>query len=184
MSAELLHLLVTANSAGDLDYFPRLYRALRDLRGRLGGAVWLIDTGGAWSADEWLCVATENRAAYLILDAMGYTLAFADGLTVANFEKLSGQVLMQLQPADQIAQMTHAEKVLYLGLGGETELLNLPQPPKGRIQQLDIDPLSGALIGQTAHDMPLETLPDATIAATLEFISSEARYYQKQQQKP
>lgn len=183
MSSELLHLLVTANSAGDLDYFPRLYRVLRDLRARLGGVIWLIDTGGAWSSDVWLCAATENRAAYLILDAMGYTLAFADGLTLANFDKLSGQVLMRLQPADQIASMTYAEMLLYLGLGGDTELLNLPQPPKGTIQQLDIDPLSGEVVGQKSHDVPADTLPDATIAATLEFISSEARYYQKQQQK-
>jgi len=175
-----LHLLVTANSGGDLDYLPRLHTALQTHKKKLVGAVLLIDSGGAWSAAVEICRLTENRAPYLVMDAMGYDLIFADGLSPADLTRVQAQVAVRL--TTDIRAIIKGEGYHLLlerhpnpapVLNGEN--LRLPSPPKNAILHLSLtaERLEGFSL------LPVEGQPDPTIAGTIEFVVSEARYYHK-----
>ena len=85
-----VQILFTANLQADFDFMPYLATIIRQERGQY--PTLLLDVGGAASSDNWLCQATENRAPYIVLDAMGYTLARADALDVGGILGLRGTV--------------------------------------------------------------------------------------------
>lgn len=177
-------MLVTAYSQCDLAYLPRLYRYLQTLKQGLQGTVWRLDSGVAWSDEVWLSAVTEHRAAYILLDAMGYSAAFADGLSAEQHAKLAPQLQLQLWtpsanrlpwPDDQgEVTLQVAESFACV-----EETLHLPQPAKGTIQHYQLHPDPWRLVAQRAYSLPASTLPDPTISAAIEFVQDEARYYHK-----
>lgn len=185
----MLQVLVTAHGGGEFRYFPRLQTALAQLRAQLEGQIILIDAGWAWSAESWVCQVTENRAPYLILDAMAYTAAFADGLNVENFGILRHQVAVKLTDDFQGFHLTiQAEQLLIQRhLGAEAVLtgnmLKLPIPPQFTIYQVSLALQPWAIQAQIAHTFPPTTLPNSTLAGMVEFVVGEARYYQQQSKK-
>jgi hypothetical protein len=184
----LAEILVTANSQGDTAYFPRLYTAIRELKGLLGGKAWLVDSGGAWSEDNRLCQITENRAPYLILDAMGYDLVFADGLSPANLERLQSQMLSKIVPEDYPARLFIQDREFLVmpdrnlsAASIQGNYLKLPLPPQKTIYRLRLDVTNAVILETMLYPVQDDRLPDATITGAVEFVESEARYYQKKQ---
>lgn len=183
-----LTLLVTANHQGDLDYLPRLYTRLLKLRSDLEGEVFLIDAGHAWSENSGICNATENRAPYIVLDAMGYHFAFADGLSEERRVKLSDTVQVELVPDQSEALLNlhdHSLKILADQTLTEPEIrdtilrLDLPSYGMIRLVELAIEQEGTDLLQSDLVPVSGRILPDPTITATVEFVESEARYYQK-----
>ena len=179
-----LDVLVTAHIQGKLHMLPRLYTAIRGIKDSVPGKVLLIDAGRAWSSDSWICQATENRAPYIALDAMGYDAAFVDGLSPQEFNKVSAQVQMQLiVPGVQFNFTMDAVGLSFLPdeTGAEASIqsarVRLPMPSGGTILHLEI--ANQAIAQQQTISIADTTPPDPTIAGAVEFIMSEARYYQK-----
>lgn len=168
-----MRLLVTANLAGDLRFLPRCYSAIKTLKPTV-----LVDTGRACAEDQWVCAATENRAPYVVMDAMGYHLAFADDLSSESHAKLQATIQTQVVPADRIATLSDGLRVQVTDdetpTFSESGILHLPRPPKTHLLVID---LNAVTIIQTSVTI-VTAAPEATIAATVEFVESEARYYQ------
>lgn len=182
----MIYLFVTGHCEGDLGYLPRLHTALQQRITQLGSKAYRIDAGRAWSAASWICQATENRAPYIILDAMGFDIAFADGLRADGFEKLEDQLMMRLADPNQLAQLETPIAELLLRVDESSVqaqisdgVLSLPIPAFGQILQLGF--VGATIQQQDILTVEPSTLPDATIAGTIEFVMSEARYYQKNQ---
>jgi hypothetical protein len=184
-----IDVLVTANIQGNLDSLPRLYTALRRIKDSAPGTVLLMDVGRAWSANSWICQMTENRAPYIALDAMGYDAAFVDGLSPTEFDKVNAQVQTQLVVSGvQFNFVLDAVGLSFVPDESASEAtmqsarVRLPMPSQGTIHHLRLD-----VIGQTIaqqHTIPIDAtiLPDPTIAGAVDFIVSEARYYQKKRE--
>jgi hypothetical protein len=177
MSATPFRFIITANSGGDMAYFPRLHTALRNLRSEI--PTLLIDTGRAWNDQIWLCQATENRAPYLVLDAIGYQAAFADGLDSSAREKLQPQLQTQLIEGEtgQVAEFQIRRDANVQTPAFSVDVLVLPLPPHGTI--LSFLATESGLQEITFREVNSTVLPDSTIAGIVEFIEGEAAYYQK-----
>ena len=178
----MFQLLITAHHHGDFAYLPRLFTHIRQLKRSIEGKVFLIDTGVAWSADSWVCEATENRAPYIVMDAMGYNFAFADGLNAENFGRLRMQVQVQLIPVGAMLQLTFEDQLLQIAVNPALSepalvgnLLNLDRPAQGTIRHMIVS--QNTLQKNDLHEVNRKGLPDPTIAATVEFVEGEARYY-------
>ncbi len=200
-------LLYTSNIRGDLDLLPRLYTFLRELErdAPAEGRVLRVDTGNACAADRWPCDVTGGRAAYLALDAMGFTAANIQGvLDAENREKLRDQVAIglvddahnhadgglvySLEPALLTADV--ALNVLLAPAmearldGSRLRLAPIAKTQVGVFTFYEAHPGNGtalALDSFTVHEMPAGTNPDPTIAGVIDFIRDEARYYGKRQ---
>ena len=195
-----LNFLYTSHLRGDLEWMPRLYTYLAGLQREYAGRTLKLDAGFACDHSAWHCAQTGGRSALLVLDAMGYAAANAhDFLTNEGREKLSanlmkmaalgaGDVWMQ----DGIAITTSDEPLpgdydlhiaLYCGektyLDGRTLHLAAVQPREVGVVQLGPSANNGRLriVEQKVMTMAAYTLPDPTIAATVDFVLSEARYY-------
>lgn len=172
-------LLITAHLEGRINDLPRVYTALQRLRRAVAEKCLLIDTGLAWSEDAWACQATENRAPYIVLDAMGYHMAFADGLNEESRAKLAAQVQVNLVAGDtaEIEGIQLARDAQIQAPYLESGRLMLPLPPRYTI--LAVHYADGEILAVESHNIGADALPDATIAGTVEFVESEARYYAK-----
>jgi|GEM_PF-4796365 len=180
-------LFITAHSACDTDYLPRLYRIIQEAKSGLETPYFMIDTGQAWSADGWLSLATEHRAGYFIMDAMGYNAAFADGLGDDGWQRAQPHMQLKLIPPDATAILTYQQQyrfrvrrdVTLMEVIIDDGVLVLPMPPKGTLALVQIT-LDSMTIQQKSVMMVTElTLPHPTIVGAIEFVESEARYYQK-----
>lgn len=180
-----MHLLITANIGGDLAYMPRLFTVMKHLKQSLATKVFLIDAGRACSEESWVCVATENRAPFIVMDGMAYNIAFADGLTPQRRDFLQEQMFTRL--IFETGEVTYEDITLTIQRKFdltepvlENHLLKLPLPPKGIIQHLEIN--QNSIHQNELIEVPLTILPDPTITATVEFVMGEARYYLKKQE--
>lgn len=198
--AQLLTVLYTANIRGDLDLLPRLYTFLHQLRRQHAGPVLLLDAGGACADSAWHCAQTGGRSVLLVLDAMGYDAAnVCDFLTEEGRERLSAN-LMKLAVLcagdswfrDGVAVTTGAAPSapyeLHIWLAGsesvwmEQRTLHLSSLTAGQVGLIQVGGTgqNGGLtiVYQEILAVPSATLPDPTISATVDFVRSEARYYQ------
>jgi hypothetical protein len=92
-------LLYTANLRGDLAYLPRLATVIQRERRTAEGPTLLLDLGDTCSPDSWVCRATQGRAPFLVLDAMGYDAALIGGpeqapIPPASLRRLMDQLVM------------------------------------------------------------------------------------------
>ncbi len=194
-------ILYTANLRGDIEQLPRLYTFLRQLKASSSEPTLLLDVGQACATAAWHCEATGGRSMLLVFDAMGYHAAnTTDYLTTEGRAKLAENILnVAALGADDVweqddvlvttdnhpgpAQRLH----IVLKTATETQLkgnsLLLAAVTGEQVGSVRIGPVTGngrlAVLESTVHTLPATILPDPTIAATVEFVLSEARYYQQ-----
>lgn len=197
-----LTLLYTSHLGGDIRLLPRLYTFIQRLRPRRRQGVLLFDLGHACADEVWHCRLTQGRSMLIALDGMGFHAANAAGTLHADGRQVEAQMTMGLVdecrdwfyhippvsdrsitatvgPTDSAARLqiclSAADEtriqgnVLYLGDvgGGQVGLVGLDLHSAPRITASGV------------HDMPSGTLPNPSLAATVEFVESEARYLQK-----
>lgn len=196
-----LTILYTANLAGDIHLLPRLYTFLARLKQEAEGQVLLVDAGNACTNAVWHCDVTGGRSMLLVLDAMGYDAANASNyLSAAGQAKLAENYLNIAALAagetwsrqgvvvttDDAATEPH-ELHIVLAPGDKTSLtgrtLRLAAVNAGQAGVVQIGSANGngrlAILNYRVDDVPPTALPDPTIAATVDFVLSEARYYRK-----
>lgn len=177
-------LVYTCNIGGNLQLLPRLHTFIRQLR---TGAI-LVDLGGACAPDIWHCDVTEGRSTLMVLDAMGYDLAYAP-LTSESRSKLQDQIMMGL--VDETHPIT-LKSILFttesrhegdevIVLPAETtaykdNTLHLAAIQAGEVGVIHVH---GDKLKQMIHRIPDGITPDPSISGTVEFVLSEARYFQR-----
>ncbi len=195
-----LTILYTHRLRGALELLPRLYTYLRRLRAEhaAGGDALLIDLGESCAPEIFPCALTGGRSTLVALDAMGFDAALVAGwLSQEDRLRLeSGHLRMTLidethalrcrsctialvRPADRglwidptPAQVTHMD-------GGVLRLAALAQGEIGLVR-LEADARGEArLAAAQIFALPPGTVPDPTIAGVIEFILTEARYFER-----
>jgi hypothetical protein len=167
--------------------------------------VFLLDLGHACAPDIWHCTATDGRSTLIALDAMGYHAAnVADALTPESRIRLRDN-LLGMALVDSNADWTHDDLIFTSRKAGSVTLpsstyppfninltpasvtqiaantLYLADVPAGQVGTAQVSFLTGSprLIAHAIFDLPANTAPDPTIAATVDFIRSEARFYSR-----
>jgi hypothetical protein len=180
-----MDILLTGQSGGDWSYYPRLQTAIKALRAKLSDSrPLLLDMGGAGSNSDVACLATENRAPYIVLDGMGYTAAIADDLAAAHFEQVQGLLQMSLILPGRVWQLGDCEFPMardpHLSVAVWRDgLLALPYPPKGTIFHLRLNEGRELELNQPETFEAPSLPPDPSISGVVEFVLEEARYYQR-----
>ena len=198
-------LLYTANIRGDIHMLPRLYTFMQSLTPSERQGTLIVDLGNSCADDVWHCTVTQGRSTLIVLDGMGYhAVNSADCLDADQREKVADIVTMglvddahawqyhippvsdesiqatlyptktscRLQICLSPAESTYIEgNILYLA--------DIPAQHIG-IVQVDIHELP-IITHQEQHKLPPQTPPNPTIVASVEFVESEARYFQKKQ---
>lgn len=197
----LTTILYTANLRGDLDRLPRLYTFLLAQR-RAAESSLLLDLGGSCDPAVWHCAVTGGRSTLLVLDAMGYDAAnINDTLTAASRERLQANRLgMQVVAAGEAVTLndvtlspdpparTTGPLHVSLSPAAATRLdgvtLYLAPVQAGQVGRVVLASDAGtlALAESSVLDLPPRTPPAPSIAATVDFVISEARYVQQQRE--
>ncbi len=163
----------------------------------------LLDLGHTCSHDIWHCTATAGRSTLIALDAMGYHAAnVTDALTPESRIRLRDNLLGMalIDPENPLHQndldlTTRREGsqtlvplssfTVDLTPSSSTHIasntLQLADVHAGQIGMAQVSFLTG-LPNLNAHaifDVPPDTALDPTIAATIDFIRSEARFYRR-----
>ena len=198
-----LTLLYTSNLGGDIHLLPRLYTFIQRLKPARRPGLLLFDLGHACADEVWHCRLTQGRSMLIALDGMGYHAANAAGaLDPISRRKVEAQMTMALVddardwhyqvppvidrsitaavgPSDSAARLR-----ICLSPADETavqgNVLYLGDVRGGQVGRVCLDLRSAPRITASGiHDMPPDTLPNPSLAATVEFVESEARYLQK-----
>ncbi len=167
--------------------------------------VFLLDLGHACAPDVWHCTATDGRSTLIALDAMGYHAAnVTDALTPESRIRLRDN-LLGMALVDASTDWRHDDLIFNSRKGGSVTLSPSTYPPfnisltpvsatqiasnmlhladvrAGQVGTAQISFLTGSprLIAHAIFDLPTNTAPDPTIAATVDFICSEARFYSR-----
>ncbi len=198
-----LTLLYTSNIRGDIPMLPRLYTFMQRLKPARRQGCLLLDLGHACAAEVWHCRLTQGRSTLIVLDGMGYHAANVAGtLDPISRRKVAAQMTMALvddsqdwhyqippvtdrgitatlRPQDPSARLQIClspaaatkvqDNILYLGDVRARQI--------GRVR-LDLHPLP-RLVAAAVHDLPPHTPANPSLAAAVEFVESEARYYQR-----
>ncbi len=196
-----LTILYTANIRGDLALLPRLYTFMQQLQGEDRRTTLLLDLGASCAESVWHCRATGGRSTLVVLDGMGYQAANVEGiLGCEDRDLLAQQVTLGLvdraqdwawqapagdpgvratinpsaQPARLQILLRPADSTCIDG-----RVLSLQAVAAGQIGEARVELAKRARIAHAArHDLPPGTPPNPSIAGAVEFVESEARYYQ------
>jgi hypothetical protein len=158
----------------------------------------LIDLGGSCAPDVWHCAVTGGRSMLMVLDAMGYAAVSAADLTPDARAKLADSAQMGLIDAahrwesDGVIAATTRQPdpgafQIVLQPGDNLRLDGRIVYPRGlNAGQVGVAHFSFVLgqpylIAESVFTMPPGTAPDATIAGMVDFVTSEARHYQRRQ---
>lgn len=199
-----LTLLYTANIAGDLALLPRLFTFLQGLQAAVDQPALLLDLGESCADDVWHCQETGGRSTLIVLDGMGYHVANVAGLLAREArDTLGEQVTLGLVDEekawlDQATPYSAASIRVALRPGDDRACLEVIPAPAAttRVEGRTVY-LAGVCAGQVGeavvdlrgeptlaaariHQMPPDTPPNPSIAATVEFVEAEARYFAKQ----
>jgi hypothetical protein len=192
-----LNLLYTYDIRGELRLLPRLYTFIKSLRASLEGSCYLVDLGNSCAPDVWPCNVTEGRATLVALDAMGYAVANVQGiLSAASRHRLVEQVTLAMVDDEHAHQqdgvMFHSQKDPSLRLRDAVRYDVILAPAQETRYHNGVVTLQAVATGQVGvvgvadnvvyrdiYTMPPQTLPDATISGAVDFIESEARYFEK-----
>jgi hypothetical protein len=200
-------LLYTANVGGDLRLLSRLFTLIRAQRADNTLSL-LFDLGDTCALESWVCRATQGRAPFLVLDAMGYDLALVGAtervsIPPASLRLLLGQIMLCVMIWNRPRQVSRRALTVHLATG-EVELpegqpglridrtadmlpeLNTPVPVLGDVAQgclARVDMAWPAWTVQSTRLLELTpgTPPDPTISAVVDLVESEARTYTQQQ---
>ena len=159
--------------------------------------VLLVDAGNSCAADVWHCAVTGGRSTLMVLDAMGYDAVHVSGALVPGArERLADVVQLALVDADGglalpdlriTAAPTPDASGLQFVLQPRADAKldgHLLYPARLEAGEVGILHLTAGTPRLSAHHrfrLPGATAPDPTIAGTVEFVLSEARYLQKRQ---
>lgn len=159
----------------------------------------LLDLGNACDSTVWHCAATDGRSILIALDAMGYHAANVEGsLSAESRERLRGNLMsMALVDGENVWRdgdievgvnqggfETHPSLQIELSPSAATRIdsqcLHLAEVQAGQVGQAVVSLAGGSpqLLSAAIHDIPATMLPDPTIAGTVDFILSEARFFQ------
>lgn len=192
-----LNILYTGNIRGDLHGLPRLFSFIQQRRHALpqGERLILLDLGMSCVPEVWPCGVTQGRSTLLVLDAMGYHVANTSGvLPPLSRKKLVDQVSIALVDETHFhtddgifytlqPQAGRPNLQLILSPAAETALhdkrLFLAGVEKGQLGQVRLH--NGLLTDVEIHPLPASIPANPTIAGTVDFVESEARYYEKKQ---
>lgn len=200
-----LTLFYTANIRGDIHMLPRLYTFMQTLKPTERQGMLIFDLGNSCADESWHCAITHGRSTLIVLDGMGYhAVNIADSLDATHREKVTDRVTMGLVDekhawtyyvppvTDESIQATlnPTDPSLRLQIclspaestcikGNILYLADIPSKHIG-IVQVDLDD-SPIITNQDVQELPTHTPPNPTIVASVEFVESEARYFQKQQ---
>lgn len=203
---DTLTLLFTANLAGDIGLLPRLFTLIQRERRTADGPVMLLDLGDTCSEESWICRATYGRAPFIVLDGMGYDAVFIGGpeqvpIPLASLRRLLDTIVMPVILWNSVKHLTKWGTTVWLASGtaelsepgirvdrsrGTLPGVGEPYPilgdvAKGHLARIDLAwpdlTVQAARLISLSDDVP----PDPTIAATVEFVESEARAYAQQQ---
>lgn len=167
------------------------------------GRMLLLDLGDSCAPDVWHCQVSGGRSTLVLLDGMGYDAARVDDAT-GKQAKMGDGVRLALVDGERRHMI---EDVLLTSGGGEasdshpdrpyTLHIDLTPAPATRLednhlslaaldssQKVGVTQLANivgrwTLTAHEIHELPRRILPDPTIAASVEFVVSEARYAQK-----
>ena len=193
-----LTLLYTSHLGGDIRLLPRLYTFIQRLKPARRQGVLLFDLGHACADEVWHCRLTQGRSMLIALDGMGFHAANVAG---ADGRQVEAQMTMGLVDDGQdwsyhippirdrsiIATVgttdSAARLQICLSAADETRIqgnvLYLGDVRAGQVGLVRVDLHSAPRITASGvHDMPSDTLPNPSLAATVEFVESEARYLQ------
>ena len=200
-----LTIFYTCNLRGQLHKLPRLYTFLQQLKRQHDPKPLLLDTGNACSDEVWHCAITGGRSTLVVLDGMGYHAANVDDyLQPEQRYKLQNVISAGMVDAEHnwryhvppmrdegvvvAGQQTPALRLcIVAALSDETRLqdgtLYLQQIAPFEVGVVSLD-LQGVpeLTHFQIEAMPSEIPPDATIAASVEFVEDEAQFLRKKQQ--
>ena len=192
-----LNLLYTCNLRGDLSLLPRLYSLIARLRRE---PTLLLDLGGACCDDAWHCRETGGRSMFIALDAMGYHAAnVAGSLDSATRDSFQSQVTVALVDESRDWRYRVDEFEIRVGLspnpGGDPLEIDLSPAPQlelggtvlslrglepGQLGQVILDLRQPPqIISQSMHAVTPDLPQNPSIAATVAFIESEARLFQR-----
>jgi len=165
----------------------------------------LLDLGNSCAPGVWHCDLTGGRSTLMVMDAMSYHAAHVAGFLSADGRaKLEGQVSVALVDVAHTWQegdifVTNGTRrgqpptqpySLHIALSPATSTrvdgitLHLAPVSGGQVGMAQVASVAGkpALLANEVFDLPPSTPPDPTIAATVEFVVGEVRYYQRKQQ--
>lgn len=201
-----LTVLYTHRLRGDLSLLPRIYTFMRRLRAEhaADGMTLRLDLGDSCAPKVFPCALTGGRSTLIALDAMGYDAANVEGwlrsedrtrleashlsmgLVDASHPLHMPGLLIGVSPVNKPSSRAQKRGFEISLRAGETTTLDnhrlhLASIQGGEVGMARIEPAASRL-RLAAHQtfvLPDHTLPDPTIAATIEFILNEARYVQR-----
>lgn len=202
-------ILYTQNIRGQLYMLPRLSTLIKRLRREHGPVQLLIDLGDSCTDDAYICRVTGGRAAVVMLDAMGYDAVNVSGfLQDGEREKLAANylrvALVDKHHSFEKRGVLFAAKAaaaleyrLHVALTTSPETHLMPEAAFGYIYSLHLRTLQASevgsvtldvsetdvdLLGAAVHALAPHTLPDPTIAGTLDFVQAEANQYARKRE--
>lgn len=197
----ILTILYTQNIRGDLQYLPRLYTFLQNLKHKFDSKALLLDIGNACADDVWHCEVTKGRSTVTVMDAMGYhAVNVADFMGDSERDSLATNVstglvterhmwryfVPPLRDEDIViaGQATPAMKLCIIASPAEQNLLenrmlHLKTLEKSEIGLVQVDMQKMAITKEEIFTPPKGFKPNASIAASVELIEEEARFAQK-----
>jgi len=200
--------LYTAHIAGNLALLPRLATLIQQARSTAQGPVFLLDLGDTCAPDAWVCRATQGRAPFLVLDSMGYDGAVIGGperipIPPPSLKQLLGQMIMPVIVWNRTSTITRRGISLSVAPGAAPQADSAPtiridrsantlpatgspgvtlgDVPQGHLTRVDLDWPSWTVQAAQALTAEQDTPVDPTIAAVVELVESEARYYAHEQ---
>jgi hypothetical protein len=165
--------------------------------------VLLLDLGASCADDVWHCAVTGGRSTLIVLDGMGYHAANVAGyLEASQHDKLRNSITTGMVD-DKHSWRYHVppvrdETIIISGIETPALALCIVAAPatettfksrtlwlqaieKGQVGRVEVDVPALKILTQTILDMPSGLKPDATIAASVEFVEEEAQFLRKNQ---
>lgn len=196
-----LVVLFTANLRANFELMPHVSTMIQRMRSALLAEnphpILLLDLGGAWDAASWECQVTENRAPYLVLDAMGYAAVYADGLRDEDIRGMQETVELRLMDNTRPASWKWRDMLVNLGpnaplpcvtwaiddsaadgaiaTGIEGCLMLYPQ--LGALGFVEAAWPSLKIVQAKTIPFSWDIRPDPSIVACVEFVQREAKAY-------
>lgn len=198
-------LLITGNLAGELAILPRLMTLINQHKQAAEGPVFLLDVGDSCSTESWICRATQGRAPFLVLDAMGYDAVIIGGpeqvpIPIPALRKVKDQVGLTWIIWNRVGYLTKRAITVTVAAGSADWPITQPEargirvnraitalpardenPPvigdvaQGDLLRIVLDWSTGRV--QTAQRSSVQSdMPvDPTIAAVVDLVESEAK---------